>query len=85
MGMAQTSSNSKIKSSTLIWVEKHPALLERSERLQEIGEDPQSDLQSMEAAKRTVLHEIERLGGVALRGGDGMPGDGGLSGERKNA
>lgn len=68
MGTAQTSSSSKIKNSTITWIEKHPELIERLERLQEISEDPQSDLETLEAAERAVMDEIERLGGVALQG-----------------
>jgi len=65
--MAKKSTENKLKSSTLEWIERHPELIGHLERLQEISEDPDSDLETLEAAEKAVIDEIDRLGGEALR------------------
>jgi len=68
MGMEQHSRGKRVEKNTLAWIEKHPELMDRLDRLREISEDEQSDLETLEAAERAVMDEIERLGAVALQG-----------------
>lgn len=52
---------------TLAWIQKHPELIERLSCLQDISEDPNSDLKTLEQAERAVIEEIDRLGAEALK------------------
>jgi len=56
-----------LSKSTLNWIEAHPELIVHLERLREVSEDPDSELETLEAAERAVIKEIDRLGGEALK------------------
>lgn len=68
MGMDTRPKHKQIDKSTLAWIEQHPELMDRLDRLREISEDRESDLATLEAAERAVMDEIERLGAQALKG-----------------
>jgi hypothetical protein len=52
---------------TLKWLEKHPALIERLARLQEISTNTGGDLDTLAKAEREVIEEVDRLGAEALK------------------
>jgi len=65
--MAKNETKRKLGNETLAWVEKHPELVSRIERLREVSEDSSSDLDTVEKAERAVMEELERLGSETLR------------------
>ncbi len=66
--MLKKAGRPEISRRTQEWIGKHPELVEGLERLREIAEDEESDVETLEKAERTVLEEIERLGREALEG-----------------
>ena len=66
--MARNTEQKRLGKDTLEWIESHPELIGHLERLREVSEDPHSDLETLEAAERAVMEEIDRLGGEALKG-----------------
>lgn len=65
--MTENPTGNVLRKDTLAWIEAHPELVKRIEKLQAISEDESSDLETLEQAERAVLDEINRLGGEALK------------------
>jgi hypothetical protein len=65
--MSENPTGKVLRKDTLEWIEAHPELVKRIEKLQEISEDESADLETLEQAERAVIEEINRLGGEALR------------------
>jgi len=60
-------SDTKRTETTFKWLEKHPALMERLARLQEISTNAGGDLDTLAKAEREVIEEVDRLGAEALK------------------
>jgi hypothetical protein len=65
--MAKKQTSKQLSEETLKWIESHPQLIGHLERLQQLSEDKQGDLKSLEQAEMAVIEEIDRLGGEALK------------------
>lgn len=66
--MERTTDQRRLGQDTLKWIEAHPELIGHLERLREVSEDAHRDFETLEAAERAVIQEINRLGGEALKG-----------------
>ena len=60
--MAAKSNPHRLKPSTLEWLERHPKLIERLERLHEIEEDSRSDIGTLDKAEHAAIEQVDRLG-----------------------